>query len=72
MLESFILLKNSIQKYFIDLNHPVRFEDSDYNLITEIIDVLAPIKLIVQVIRRCYVNFYTADTVFKISFKGIV
>lgn len=34
MVERFILLKTSIQKSLIDLNHPVHIDDSDYNLIT--------------------------------------
>lgn len=71
MLERFILLKTSIQKSLIDLNHPVSLEDSDYNLITEITDVLAPIKLTVEAIGHRDSNLCTADAAFKFLFKEL-
>lgn len=45
MLERFVLLKSSIQKALIDLNYPICFNDNDFALMTEIIDVLVPVKL---------------------------
>jgi len=71
MLERFILLKTSIQKSLIDLNHPIHLEDSDYNLITEITDVLAPVKLTVEAIGRRDANLCTADAAFKFLFEEL-
>ncbi|KAL4083320.1 hypothetical protein QTP88_028649 [Uroleucon formosanum] len=71
ILAHFILLKTSIQKSLIDLNHPVSFEDSDYNLITEITDVLAPIKFTVEAIGRRDSNLCIADVAFKFLFKEL-
>lgn len=65
MLECFILLKTSIQKALIDLNHSIHFEDSDFVLITEIIDVLAPLKLTVEALCRRDSNLCIADATLK-------
>jgi hypothetical protein len=70
-LERFILLKTCIQKSLIDLNYPVRLEDSDYNLITEITEVLTPVKLTVEAIGRRNATLYTIDAAFKFLFKEL-
>jgi hypothetical protein len=71
MLERFALLKASIQKALIDLNHPVRLEDSDFDLINEIIDVLVPVKLTVDALGRRDANLCTADAALKFLFKQL-
>uniref|UniRef100_A0A2S2QKB9 HAT C-terminal dimerisation domain-containing protein n=1 Tax=Sipha flava TaxID=143950 RepID=A0A2S2QKB9_9HEMI len=71
MLERFILLKTCIQKSLMDLNHPVRLEDSDYNLITEITEVLTPVKLTVEAIGRRDATLCTTDAAFKFLFKEL-
>ena len=40
MLESFLALKTCIQKALIDLNHPVSLNESDFVVLSEIIEVL--------------------------------
>ena len=65
MLERFIFLKTSIEKALIDLKHLIRLEESDFKLITEIIDVLAPIKLTVEAACRRDANLCTADAALK-------
>lgn len=52
MLERFVLLKSNIQKAVIDLNYPICFNDNDFALMTEIIDVLVPVKLTVKALCR--------------------
>lgn len=71
MLECFILLKTTIQKSYINLNNPIDLEVSDYNLITEIIDVITLVKLTVEVIGHCDANLCTTDSAFKFLFKEL-
>jgi hypothetical protein len=66
-----LCLKASIQKAAIDLNHPVRLEDSDFDLINEILDVLVPVKLTVDALGRRDANLCTADAALKFLFKQL-
>lgn len=71
MLERFNLLKTSIQKALIDLNHPIRLEDDDFELVNKIVDVLTPIKLTVEAICRRDANLCTADAALKFLIKQL-
>lgn len=71
MLERFDLLKNSVKKALIDLNNPVQFEESDFQLINEIIKVLAPAKLSVEALCRSDANLCTADATLKFLFQQL-
>lgn len=71
MLERFALLKVSVQKALIDLNNPVLLEESDFDLINEIIKVLAPVKLTVEALCRSDANLCTADAALKFLFKQL-
>lgn len=71
MLERFSLLKTCIQKALIDLNHPIRLEDADFDLVNKIVDVLTPIKLTVEAICRRDANLCTADAALKFLIKQL-
>lgn len=71
MLERFYLLKACIQKALIDLNHPIRLEDVDFELVNKIVDVLTPIKLTVEAICRRDANLCTADAALKFLIKQL-
>lgn len=71
MLERFYLLKTCIQKALIDLNHPIRLEDVEFELVNKIVDVLTPIKLTVEAICRRDANLCTADAALKFLIKQL-
>jgi hypothetical protein len=71
MLERFDLLRNSVKKALIDLNNPIQFEESDFQLINEIIKVLAPVKLSVEALCRSDANLCTADATLKFLFQQL-
>lgn len=71
MLERFNLLKTCVQKALIDLNHPIRLEDDDFELVDKIVDVLTPIKLTVEAICRRDANLCTADAALKFLIKQL-
>jgi hypothetical protein len=71
MLERFSLLKTSIQKALIDLNHPVRSEDPDFDLLTKIVDVLTPIKLTLEALCRRDANLCTTDAALEFLLKQL-
>ncbi|XP_047134946.2 uncharacterized protein LOC124812399 [Hydra vulgaris] len=63
MLERFLALKTCIQKALIDLNHLVSLNESDFVVLSEIIEVFAPVKLAVDALCRRNANLCTADAV---------
>lgn len=71
MLERFAFLKASLRKALIDLNNPVQLEESDFELIDEIIKVLAPVKLTVEALCRTDANLCTADAALKFLFQQL-
>ena len=71
-LELFLALKTCIQKALIDLNHPVSLNESDFVVLLEIIEVLAPVKLAVDALCRRDANLCTADAVLIFLFQQIV
>lgn len=71
MLKHFSLLKASIEKALIDLNHSVRLEDSNFDMLIDIIDVLTPIKLTVEVLSVRHANLCSADAACKYLFKQL-
>ena len=72
MLERFLASKTYIQKALIDLNHPVSLNESDFVVLSEIIEVLAPVKLAVDVLCRQDASLCTADAVLIFLFQQIV
>ena len=71
MLERFLALKTCIQKALIDLNHPVFLNESDFVVLSEIIEVLAPVKLAVDALCRRDAYLCTADAVLIFLFQQI-
>lgn len=59
MLERFLSLKTCIQKALIDLKSPIIYEEDDFNIIADIIDVLTPVKLTVKALCRRDANLCT-------------
>lgn len=50
----------------IDLKYPIIFEENDFNIIADIVDVLTPVKLTVEALCRRDANLCTADAVLKL------
>lgn len=71
MLERFLSLKICIQKALIDLKSPIIFEENDFNIISDIVDVLTPVKLAVEALCRRDANLCTADAVLKLLISEI-
>lgn len=71
MFERFLSLKTCIQKALIDLKSPIIFEEDDFNIIADIIDVLTPVKLTVEALCRRDANLCTADAVLKLLMSEI-
>lgn len=71
MLERFLFLKTCIQKALIDLKSPITFQENDFNTISDIVDILAPIKLAVEALCRRNANLCTADAVLKLLISEI-
>lgn len=71
MLERFVLLKDCIQKSLIDLNSPVVINDSEFQIMRDIIQCLEPVKLTVEAICRKDANLCTADVSFKFLFQEL-
>ena len=72
MLERFLALITCIQKALIDLNHPVSLNESDFVVLSEIIEVLASVKLAVDALCRRDANLCNADAVLIFLFQQIV
>ena len=66
MLEHFLASKTYMQKALIDLNHPVSLNESNFVVLSEIIEVLAPVKLAVDA------NLCTEDAVLIFLSQQIV
>uniref|UniRef100_A0A8D8YA29 BED-type domain-containing protein n=1 Tax=Cacopsylla melanoneura TaxID=428564 RepID=A0A8D8YA29_9HEMI len=65
MIERFVLLKSCIQKALIDAKYQIKLEDCDFDVLKEIIGILAPIKLTVEALCRRDANLCTADAALK-------
>jgi len=50
----------------IDLKSPITFEENDFNIISDIVDMLTPVKLAVEALCRQDANLCTADAVLKL------
>ncbi|GBP38776.1 Zinc finger protein 407 [Eumeta japonica] len=61
------VVKKVLRKALIDLNSPVQFEESDFELINEIINILGPVKLAVEALCRSDANLYTGDVTLKVK-----
>lgn len=65
MLEIFLLLKDAVRKYLIDLKLNLDFNDREIELLSNIISSLQPIKLAVETLCKEKTNLYVADVTLK-------
>lgn len=63
MLERFYLLKSCVRKAMIDLDIRLNLSDLEFDTIKEIIDVLTPVKQVVEVICKRNTNLIVTDAV---------
>ena len=61
MIERFVKLKNCIKKSLIDLKSPFLFSDAEFEMLSNILSFLLPIKLTVETICRQDATLLSAD-----------
>jgi len=71
MLERFYKLKNLIQKSLIDINSPIVFTDSEFELLLQIVSTLLPVKLAVEALCRRDANLLTADVTLTFMLQNL-
>ena len=65
MLERFYLLKNCIEKALIDLKSNVKFSKEEYDLVSDLIHALQPVKAAVDLLCRRDATLLTAEVALK-------
>lgn len=71
MIERFLKLKNCIKKSLIDLKSPIMFSDAEFEIMSDILSVLLPIKLTVEAICRQDATLLSADAAIQFMIKSI-
>ena len=71
MIERFAKLKNCIKKSLIDLKSPIFFSDAEFEMLSNILSVLLPIKLTVEAICRQDATLLSADAAIQFMMKSI-
>ena len=71
MIEHFVKLKNCIKKSLIDLKSPFFFSDAEFEMLSNILSVLLPIKLTVEAICRQDATLLSADAAIQFMMKSI-
>lgn len=71
MVERFHKLRNCIQKALIDLKSTIKFSESEFDTMYNIISTLLPIKLAVEAICQQGASLLTADVAIKFMFEEL-
>lgn len=71
MMERFLKLKSPIQKALIDFCSPIIFSDNEFNVISETISVLLPIKLAVGALCRQDANLLMANATIQFMLETL-
>ena len=72
MLERFSELKHCVRKSLIDITSDITFTESDFELFSNTILALQPIKVAVDALCCENVNLFTADVTFKFMLNELV
>lgn len=71
MLDRFMFLKSCVQKALIDLESPITIDENEFRKISDLLDVLAPIKLAAEKLCRREANLCSAEEVLKLMMEEV-
>lgn len=71
MLRRFYDLRNCIKKSLVDINPKISIEESDFELVSDIVSSLEPIQAAVEALCRRDANLITADATLIFTLKTI-
>lgn len=71
MLERFLEVKNAVRKSLIDIKADIFFTEIDFEIVSEVVSALQPVKLAVDTLCRKDINLYVADVTLEFMLNEV-